>query len=160
MNLSIVRIEKPDDMNFILGHAHFIKTVEDLYEAIVQTNPAMKFGIAFCEASGPALVRFVGNEPKLIELAQKNALAIAAGHTFIIMLESGFPINILNTIKSVPEVCRVYCATANPTEVLIAETEQGRGVVGVVDGFATKGIENEEEIASRKLLLRKIGYKL
>jgi len=160
MNFSIVRIEKPEEMNFILGHSHFIKTVEDLYEAIVQTNPAIKFGIAFCEASGPALVRFVGNEQRLVELAQKNALAIGAGHTFIIMLEGGFPISILNVIKNVPEVCQVYCATANPTDVLVAETGLGRGIVGIVDGFTTKGIENEQDITNRKQLLRKIGYKL
>ena len=160
MNLSTVRIDKPEEMNFILGHSHFIKTVEDLYEAIVQTNPAMKFGIAFCEASGPALVRFVGNDSRLVELAQKNALEIGAGHTFIIMLEGGFPINILNVIKSVPEVCRVHCATANPTEVIVAETEQGRSILGVVDGMKTKGIETESDITKRKQLLRKIGYKL
>ncbi|MDH4071119.1 MAG: adenosine-specific kinase [Ignavibacteria bacterium] len=160
MNISIVPIEKPGEMNFILGHSHFIKTVEDLYEAIVQTNPSLKFGIAFCEASGPALVRYVGNDQSLIELAQKNAMSIRAGHTFIIMIDGGFPISILNTIKMVPEVCRIYCATANPTEVLIAETDQGRGIVGVVDGFATHGIETEEDIRNRKALLRSIGYKL
>lgn len=160
MNISVVRIEKPEEMNFILGHSHFIKTVEDLYEAIVQTNPAMKFGIAFCEASGPALVRYVGNEGRLIELAQKNALALGAGHTFIIMLEGGFPINILNAVKTVPEVCRVYCATANPTEVVVAETDQGRSILGVVDGVKTKGIETDEDITHRMQLLRKIGYKL
>jgi adenosine/AMP kinase len=160
MNLSFVRIEKPADMNFILGHAHFIKTVEDLYEAIVQTNPSMKFGIAFCEASGPALVRYIGNESVLVELAQKNAMALSAGHAFIIFMEGGFPINILNTIKNVPEVCRVFCATANPTEVIIAETEQGRGILGVVDGFKTKGIEGENDIRVRKDFLRTIGYKL
>ena len=160
MDLSIVRIEKPDDMNFIMGHAHFIKTVEDLYEAIVQTNPAMKFGIAFCEASGPALVRFVGNDPTLIDLAQKNALALAAGHTFLIFMDHGFPVNILNTIKNVPEVCRIYCATANPTEVIVAKTEQGRGILGVVDGVKTAGVETEADIAKRKSFLRTIGYKL
>jgi len=160
MDLSIVRIDKPDDMNFILGHSHFIKTVEDIYEAIVQINPAMKFGVAFCEASGPTLVRFVGNDEKLIDLAKKNAMALAAGHSFIIFMESGFPINILNTIKNVPEVCRVICATANPAEVIIAETEQGRAILGVVDGFKTKGIETEADIATRKEFLRKIGYKL
>ncbi len=160
MNLLTVTIAKPAEMNFILGHSHFIKTVEDLYEAIVQTVPAMKFGIAFCESSGPALVRYVGNDQKLIELAQKNAMALAAGHTFIIFLEGGFPINILNTIKSVPEVCRVYCATANPTEVIIAETDQGRSILGVVDGVKSKGVETETDIAARKDLLRKIGYKL
>ena len=160
MNLSTVAIEKPGDMNFILGHSHFIKTVEDLYEAIVQTNPALKFGIAFCEASGPALVRFIGNDQNLVELAQKNAMSIRAGHTFIILMEGGFPISILNTVKMVPEVCRIYCATANPTEVLIAETDQGRAVIGVVDGFSTKGIETEEDIRNRRTLLREIGYKL
>ena len=160
MDLSIVRIEKPDEMNFIMGHAHFIKTVEDLYEAIVQTNPAMKFGIAFCEASGPALVRFVGNDPTLIDLAQKNALALAAGHTFLIFIDHGFPVNILNTIKNVPEVCRIYCATANPTEVIVAKTEQGRGILGVVDGVKTAGVETEADIAKRKSFLRTIGHKL
>jgi adenosine/AMP kinase len=160
MDLTVVRIEKPEDMNFILGHSHFIKTVEDLYEAIVQTNPAMKFGIAFCESSGPALVRYVGNDEKLVDIAQKNAMALAAGHSFLIFMEGGFPINILNAIKSVPEVCRVFCATANPTEVIIAETEQGRAILGIVDGIKTKGIENETDISSRKELLRKIGYKL
>lgn len=159
MDLHIVRIEKPDDMNFILGHSHFIKTVEDLYEAIVQTNPGMKFGIAFCESSGPALVRFAGNDQRLIELAQRNAMNLAAGHTFIIMMEGGFPINILNAIKNVPEVCRIHCATANPTEVIIAETEQGRGILGVIDGITTKGIETEADIAKRKQFLRAIGYK-
>lgn len=160
MELKIVRIEKPDEMNFILGHSHFIKTVEDLYEAIVQTNPAMKFGIAFCEASGPALVRSEGNDRQLIALAQKNALALAAGHTFIIMMESGFPVNILTAVRNVSEVCRVYCATANPTEVIVAETDQGRGILGVIDGVATKGIETEADVSKRKELLRKIGYKL
>ena len=160
MNLLTVTIEKPDDMNFILGHSHFIKTVEDLYEAIVQTVPAMKFGIAFCEASGPALLRYVGNDVKLIELAQKNAVALGSGHSFIIFMENGFPVNILNTIKNVPEVCRIYCATANPTEVVIAETAQGRAILGVVDGVKTKGIETEDDIVVRKDFLRKIGYKL
>ncbi len=160
MEITTIRIEKPDEMNFILGHSHFIKTVEDLYEAIVQTNPSMKFGIAFCESSGPALVRSVGNDQRLIELAQKNALNLGAGHTFIIMMENGFPINILNAIKNVPEVCRIHCATANPTEVIIAETEQGRGILGVIDGVRTKGIETETDVVKRKEFLRKIGYKL
>ncbi len=146
-------------MNFILGHSHFIKTVEDLYETIVQTNPSMKFGIAFCEASGPALVRSAGNDNRLIALAQHNALALSAGHTFIIMMEQGFPINILNAIKNVPEVCRIYCATANPTEVIMAETDQGRGIIGVVDGMKTRGVETEEDVTKRKEFLRKIGYK-
>lgn len=160
MNLSVVQIEKPADVNVILGHSHFIKTVEDLYEAIVQTNPGMKFGIAFCEASGPALLRFVGNDEAMITLAQKNGMAIAAGHTFLIFLDKGFPVNILNAVKMVPEVCRVFCASANPVEVLIAETDQGRGIVGVIDGFATKGIETDQDIAVRRDFLRRIGYKL
>lgn len=160
MELTTIRIDKPEEMNFILGHSHFIKTVEDLYEAIVQTNPAMKFGIAFCEASGPALVRSEGNDASLIALAQKNALAIGAGHTFIIMIEGGYPVSILNTIKNVPEVCHIYCATANPTEVILAETDQGRSVLGVVDGIKTKGIESAADVAKRKDLLRTIGYKL
>jgi adenosine/AMP kinase len=160
MNMITVTIDKPAEMNFILGHSHFIKTVEDLYEAIVQTAPAMKFGVAFCEASGPALVRYVGNDQKLIDLAQKNAMELGAGHSFIIFMENGFPVNILNTIKNVPEVCRIYCATANPTEVIIAETDQGRSILGVVDGVKTKGIEKEADIVTRKEFLRKIGYKL
>jgi adenosine/AMP kinase len=159
MNLLSVSVEKPADMNFILGHAHFIKTVEDVYEAIVQTNPAMKFGVAFCEASGPCLVRFAGNDDRLTELARRNALALSAGHTFIVFMEQGFPVNILNTIKQVPEVCRIHCATANPTEVIIAETDQGRAILGVVDGERSKGIENEADINTRKKFLRTIGYK-
>lgn len=160
MELKTVKIEKSADLNFILGQSHFIKTVEDLYEAIVQTVPGMKFGIAFCESSGPALVRYAGNQPTLIELAQKNALALSCGHCFIIFIEGGFPINILNTIKNVPEVCRIFCATANATEVIVAETDQGRGILGVIDGVKTKGIETEADIKSRKELLRKFGYKL
>jgi hypothetical protein len=160
MNLTTVRIEKPDDLNFILGHAHFIKTVEDLYEAIVQTKPSMKFGLAFCEASGPCLVRWAGNDENLITLAQKNALAVSAGHTFIIFIDKGFPINILNAVKSVSEVCRVFCATANPTEVVLAETDLGRGILGVIDGFRSKGVETEEDVKTRREFLRKIGYKL
>jgi len=160
METKVVRIEKPADLNFILGQSHFIKTVEDLYEAIVQTVPGMKFGIAFCESSGPALVRYAGNEPGLVELAQRNALNLSAGHSFIIFLDGGFPVNVLNTIKNVPEVCRIFCATANPVEVIIAETEQGRGILGVIDGVKTKGIETETDIQNRKALLRKIGYKL
>jgi uncharacterized protein len=160
MNLLSVRITKPDDLNFILGHSHFIKTVEDLYEAIVQTNPGMKFGIAFCEASGPCLVRSAGNEPSLIRLAQENAMALSAGHTFVIFLDKGFPVNILNAVKNVSEVCRVHCATANPTEVILAETDQGRAVLGVVDGFRSKGIETPADEQQRKEFLRKIGYKL
>ena len=160
MKLETVKIEKPADMNFILGQSHFIKTVEDLYEAIVQTVPGMKFGIGFCESSGPALVRFAGNDPRLVELAQKNALALCCGHAFIIFMEGGFPINILNAIKSVPEVCQIFCATANPVEVIVAESEQGRGIMGVIDGMKTRGIETEADIQVRKEFLRKIGYKL
>ncbi|HUU13822.1 MAG TPA: adenosine-specific kinase [Terriglobia bacterium] len=160
MELKTVAIEKPADMNFILGQSHFIKTVEDLYEAIVQTVPGMKFGIAFCESSGPALVRQEGNDPGLVELAAKNALALACGHCFIIFMTGGFPVNILNTIKNVPEVCRIFCATANPVEVIVAETDHGRGILGVIDGVTTQGIETEADVKWRKEFLRKIGYKL
>ena len=160
MEIKTVRIDKPADLNFILGQSHFIKTVEDLYEAIVQTVPGMRFGIGFCESSGATLVRYAGNDPGLIELAQRNATALGAGHAFIIFIEGGFPINILNTIKNVPEVCGIYCATANPVEVIVAETEQGRGIMGVIDGAKTKGIETEADITDRKALLRRFGYKL
>jgi hypothetical protein len=160
MELKIIRIDKPTDMNFILGQSHFIKTVEDIYEAVVSTNPNIKFGLAFCESSGPALVRFVGNDQKLIDIAKKNAMNLSAGHTFILFIENGFPVNILNTIKMVPEVCNIFCATANPVEVVIAETEQGRGILGVIDGLKTKGIETDDDIKFRKDFLRKIGYKL
>jgi len=160
MELKIVTIDKPPDLNLILGQSHFIKTVEDLYEGIVQTVPGMKFGIGFCESSGPALVRYAGNDSHLIELAQKNALRLACGHCFIIFMEGGFPVNILNTVKNVPEVCQIYCATANPVEVIIAETEQGRGILGVIDGLKSRGVESENDIGVRKEFLRKIGYKL
>ena len=160
MELKTVRIDKPPDLNFILGQSHFIKTVEDLYEAIVQTVPGMKFGVGFCESSGPALVRYAGNDGRLIELAQRNALSLSCGHCFIIFMEGGFPLNILNAVKDVPEVCRIFCATANPVEVIVAETAQGRGILGVIDGVKTKGIETEADITVRKDFLRKIGYKL
>jgi adenosine/AMP kinase len=160
MNLTTVAIDKPGEMNFILGHSHFIKTVEDIHEAIVQTNPAMKFGVAFCEASGPCLVRASGNDSRLVDLAKTNAAAIGAGHSFIIFMEGGFPVNILNAIKNVPEVCRIFCATANPVQVVVAETEQGRGILGVIDGFTVKGSETEKDVVARKEFLRKIGYKL
>ena len=160
MQLSTVRIEKPESTNFILGQSHFIKTVEDLYEAIVQTNPQMKFGLGFCESSGPALVRWVGNDQGLIDLAKKNAIALSCGHCFIVFLENGFPVNVLNAIKSLPEVCSIYCATANPVEVVVAETDQGRGILGVIDGVKTVGIETDKDIAKRKEFLRTIGYKL
>lgn len=160
MELKTVSIDKPDDTNFILGQSHFIKTVEDIHEAIVQTNPQMKFGLGFCESSGPALVRTTGNDQKLIELAKKNALNLSAGHTFILFMENGFPVNILNPIKNLPEVCTIYCATANPVEVILAETDQGRGILGVIDGLKSKGVESENDAKARKEFLRKIGYKL
>ncbi len=160
MEIKTVKIEKPADMNLILGQSHFIKTVEDLYEVIVQAVPEIQFGIAFCESSGPALVRYAGNDPNLVRLAQENALALSCGHAFIIFMEKAYPINILNAVKNVPEVCRIYCATANPVEVIVAETGQGRGILGVIDGVKTKGVETEADIKSRKELLRKIGYKL
>ncbi len=160
MELRLVTIEKPDDINFILGQSHFIKTVEDLHEALVTAVPGIQFGLAFCESSGPALVRYSGTDAEMIELAKKNALALSAGHCFIIFLRNAYPINVLNAVKMVPEVCRIFCATANPVQVVIAETEQGRGILGVVDGVKSKGIEGEEDIAWRKQFLRKIGYKL
>lgn len=159
MNLLTIPIEKPADMNFILGQSHFIKTVEDLHEAMVNTVPGIKFGLAFCEASGPALVRASGTDPELVELAKQNALTLSAGHAFIIFLGNAFPINVLNAVKATPEVCRVFCATANPVQVIVAETEQGRGILGVVDGVLTRGVESEEDIAQRKGFLRMIGYK-
>jgi len=160
MDIKTVKIDKPADLNFILGQSHFIKTVEDIHEAIVGAVPQMKFGVAFCESSGPALVRFSGNDRRLVELARKNALSLAAGHCFIIFMENGYPVNILNVIKGVPEVCGIFCATANPVEVVIAETETGRGILGVIDGVKTKGVEEAEDIRVRKEFLRKIGYKL
>jgi adenosine/AMP kinase len=159
MEIKVVKINKPEEMNFILGQSHFIKTVEDLHEAIISTVPQMKFGLAFCESSGPALVRYSGNEARLIDLAKKNALSLSAGHSFIIFMENGYPVNILNTIKNVPEVCRIFCATANPVEVIIAETESGRGILGVIDGIKARGVEGEVDIEWRKEFLRKIGYK-
>jgi uncharacterized protein len=161
MQLSTVKIDKPEEINFVLGQTHFIKTVEDIHEAMIQAVPGIKFGLAFCEASGAMLVRWTGTDQAMIELAQRNALALSAGHAFILFLGPGFfPINVLNTLKMVPEVCRIFCATANPVEVVIAESEQGRGILGVIDGGKSKGIEDESGIAWRKDLLRKIGYKL
>ena len=161
MQLTTVRIEKPDDINFILGQSHFIKTVEDLHEALVTAVPGIRFGLAFCEASGPALVRWSGTDEAMLALAKQNAQALACGHSFILFLGPGFyPVNVLKTVQGVPEVCGVFCATANPTEVIIAETEQGRGILGVVDGMKSQGIEDETEIAARKTLLRRFGYKL
>jgi adenosine/AMP kinase len=160
MQLSTVEIEKPEATNFILGQTHFIKSVEDLHEALVGAVPGIQFGLAFCEASGKRLVRRSGTQDGLIEMATQNALRIAAGHCFIVFLGDGFfPINVLNTVKAVPEVCRIFCATANPTQVLIAETDQGRGIVGVVDGMPPLGVEAEDDVRWRKDLLRAIGYK-
>jgi uncharacterized protein len=161
MELRMVAIQKPEEINFVLGQTHFIKSVEDIHEAMVTHVPGCKFGLAFCEASGKCLIRWTGTDAAMIELAKQNAAAIAAGHTFILFLGEGFyPVNVLNVLKMVPEVCCIYCATANPTQVVVAETEQGRGILGVVDGFSPKGIEGEEDIAWRKGFLRAIGYKL
>lgn len=160
MELKIVTIRKPDEINFILGQSHFIKTVEDIHEALVSSVPGIQFGLAFCEASGACLVRWSGTDDAMLALAKENAYALSAGHSFILFLGEGFyPINVLNAIKAVPEVCRIYCATANPTQVILAETEQGRGILGVIDGETSKGIEDEEGIAWRKGFLRMIGYK-
>lgn len=161
MDIQAVRIDKPESINFVLGQSHFIKTVEDIHEALVGTVPGIKFGLAFCEASGECLVRWSGTDDAMLELARRNALAIGAGHSFILFLANGFyPVNVLNAIKGVPEVARIFCATANPVDVLVAQTELGRGIVGVVDGSSPRGIEGPEDIAWRKDLLRKIGYKL
>jgi hypothetical protein len=161
MQLLTVKIEKPEAANFILGQTHFIKTVEDIHEVLVGAVPGIKFGLAFCEASGACLVRWSGTDPALVDLARRNAQALGAGHTFIVFLGEGYyPVNVLNAVKMVPEVCRIFCATANPTEVIVAETEQGRGILGVVDGFSPKGVEDEAGIAWRRNLLRQIGYKL
>ena len=160
MELLSVKIDKPEEINFIFGQSHFIKTVEDLHETLVGTVPGIEFGLAFCEASGPALIRKSGTSVEMLELATTNANNIGAGHTFIIFLANAFPINVLNAIKHVPEVCRIFCATANPVEVIVAETEQGRAVLGVVDGVSPKGIESEEDAVGRRDLLRRFGYKL
>jgi adenosine/AMP kinase len=161
MDLKTVRIDKPEDLNFVLGQSHFIKTVEDIHEALVTAVPGIKFGLAFCESSGAALVRTTGTEPALVELAAKNALSLSAGHCFILFLGAGFfPINVLYAIKNVPEVVNIYCATANQVEVILAETEQGRGILGVIDGVKSKGVEDESGVAWRKGLLRKFGYKM
>lgn len=160
MEIKTVKIEKPDEINLILGQSHFIKTVEDLYEALVCAVPGIQFGLAFCESSGACLVRWIGTDDELTDLAKKNAYALAAGHVFIIFLRNAYPINVLNAVKMVPEVCHIFCATANPVEVIIAESETGRGILGVIDGLKSKGIEDEEGIAWRTTFLRKIGYKL
>ena len=156
----IVPVDVPDGVNLIFGQSHFIKTVEDLYEALVGSSPHLRFGLAFCEATGPRLVRRAGNDPALVDLAVRHAVAVGAGHSFIVFLREGFPVNVLNQVKAVPEVCGIYCATANPVQVLVAETEQGRGVLGVVDGAAPLGVEDDGDEADRRALLRDIGYKL
>jgi adenosine/AMP kinase len=160
MDLHVVSVDKPEEMNFVFGQSHFVKTVEDLYEALVGTSPHLKFGVAFCESSGPRLVRRAGNDEELIEIATRNALAVGAGHTFFIFVREGYPVNVLNQVKAVPEVCQVFCATANPVEVVVAETDQGRGVLGVIDGGAPLGVETDQDVAARHGLLRAIGYKL
>lgn len=159
MELKLVALEVPDGGNLILGQTHFIKTVEDVYEAIVNTVPQMKFGVAFNEASGPCLTRVDGNDEALKALAAKNAGAVAAGHTFVVVMQNGYPINVLGRIKDVPEVCSIFCATANPVTVIVAENEQGRGVMGVIDGSPPKGVETAEDAGKRRDFLRKIGYK-
>ncbi len=159
VKIKSIPVQKPEEMNMILGQSHFIKTVEDLYEAVANAGGGIRFGLAFCEASGPRLIRCDGNDENLIELATKNAENIAAGHCFILFLEDGFPINVMNNIKAVPEVCGIFCATANPVEVLVAETGQGRAIVGVVDGYTPLGVEDEDDVQNRKELLRTIGYK-
>lgn len=160
MKLTTIAIENPENLNLILGHTHFIKSVEDIHEAMVNAIPMPKFGLAFCEASEKCLVRYSGTDDELVELARKNAYTLSAGHSFILFMRDMFPINVLPAIKNVPEVCRIYCATANPVEVVIAETDQGRGIMGVIDGFASKGIESNADIDARKKLLRNFGYKL
>lgn len=159
MELKIVQIDNPDEINFILGQSHFIKTVEDVYEVIIQSVPGVKFGVAFCEASGDRLVRWTGNDDEMIRLAQKNAMNIGAGHSFIVFLNGAFPINVLNAIKLVPEVCHIFCATANPSGVIIGEFSDSRAILGVLDGNSPLGIESEDDIKVRKEFLRKMGYK-
>lgn len=160
MEIKSIKIDKPDEMNLILGQAHFIKTVDDLHEALATAVPGIQFGLAFCEASGPCLIRTSGTDSSLIDLATKNAFTLSAGHVFLILLRGVYPINVLNAVKSVQEVCTIYCASANPVEVIVAETEQGRGVMGVIDGFRPKGVETIQDLQSRKELLRRIGYKV
>ena len=160
MELEVVAVENPEDMNVVIGQAHFIKTVEDVHEALAGASPQLRFGIAFCEASGKSLVRRSGNDNRLVDLAVANARAIGAGHCFVVLLEEGYPINVLNALKSVSEVCTIYCATANPVQVVVAQTALGRGVLGVVDGNSPAGVENDEDAAERRALLRAIGYKL
>lgn len=160
MEITVVKIEKGAEASIIIGQSHFIKTAEDIYEALVNSVPGIKFGAAFCESSGPCLVRSEGTDEGLKKLAEKNALNISSGHSFIIIMQDAYPINVLKAVKEVAEVCSIYCATANNVEVVIAETEQGRGILGVIDGLRTKGVETEKDVKTRKEFLRKIGYKL
>jgi uncharacterized protein len=160
MELLVVPVDKPEGLNVIIGQSHFIKTVEDVHEALVGTGPHLRFGLAFCEASGPCLVRRSGNDDELTALAVRNAESIGAGHALIVFVREGYPVNVLNALKAVPEVCTIFCATANPLEVVVAETDQGRGIVGVVDGSSPRGVETEDDVAARRALLRTIGYKL
>ena len=160
MELKVIPIAKPEEVNLILGQAHFIKTVEDLHEALVGAVPGIKFGLAFCESSGPALVRWSGTDEELTELARTTMRELGTGHAFLILLRNAYPINVLPAVRNVQEVCRVFCATANPVQVIVAETDQGRGILGVIDGFHTKGVETEQDIADRQGLLRRFGYKL
>ncbi|MBC2638662.1 MULTISPECIES: adenosine-specific kinase [unclassified Rhodococcus (in: high G+C Gram-positive bacteria)] len=160
MELQIVAVDKPDDMNVIVGQSHFIKTVEDIHEALAGVSPHLRFGVAFCEASGPRLVRRSGNDDRLVDLATRNAVAVCAGHSFFVFVEDGYPVNVLNTLKQVPEVCGIFCATANPVEIIVAETDLGRGIAGVIDGGSPAGVETSDDVAERKALLRTIGYKL
>ncbi|HDH06861.1 MAG TPA: hypothetical protein ENF87_00665 [Thermoproteales archaeon] len=160
LEFEVVKVEKPEDSNIIIGQSHFIKTTEDIYEALVNSVPNIKFGLAFCESSGKRLIRVEGNDPELKEYAIKNAQKIGAGHSFILLIRNAWPINILNSLKNVPEITTIYCATANPVEVVVAVTEQGRGIVAVIDGQPPLGVEKEEDIKERREFLRKIGYKL
>jgi hypothetical protein len=160
VELQVVPVENPEGLNLVLGQSHFIKTVEDLHEALVGTSPHTRFGLAFCEASGPCLVRRSGNDEDLVQLATVNAQSIGAGHSFIVFLREAYPLNVLNAIKHVPEVCHVFCATANPVSVVVAVTETGRGILGVIDGSSPLGVESDEDVAGRKSLMRAIGYKL
>jgi len=160
LEFKTVKIKKPDDVNMILGQSHFIKTVEDLYEVLSGGVPGIKFGLAFVEASGACKIRSEGNDPELKKLAEDNAMELGAGHSFIVFMRQAYPINVLNSIKAIPEVCAIYCASANPVEVIIAETQMGRGIMGVIDGLKPQGLESEQDISWRKDLLRKIGYKL
>ncbi|MGB7962414.1 MAG: adenosine-specific kinase [Propionicimonas sp.] len=160
LSWDVVPIDKPDEVNVVIGQAHFIKTVDDLHEALAGVSPTLRFGVAFCEASGPRLIRRSGNDPELVDLATRNASAIAAGHTFVIFLREGFPLNVLNPVKAVPEVCAIFCATANPVDILVAVTPRGRGIIGVVDGEPPIGVETDADVIDRRALLRAIGYKL